>query len=196
MYKGKKTKKLNRVTSHRKAMLKNMAVSLLNHEQIITTRAKAKALKPFVEKIISRAIRNLNEGLSKEQKIHNKRIVFKYIKNKAILYKLFEDIAKRNQNRKGGYLRIIHLPERKKDSAEMCIIELVEKAKIKKIPRRELLKQKESIEKDKLDTLSYKKKEEEPKVTQQKKKQEKWYHKINIFKKNPKEKENSDKDKE
>lgn len=183
MKKGKKTKKLNRVTSHRNAMLKNMATSLLLHEQIITTRAKAKALKPFVEKLITRAIWNLNDQLTKEQKLHNFRVVQRFIKNKAIIYKLFNDIAKRNQNRKGGYLRIIHLPERKKDSAQMSIIELVEKTKIKKIPRRELKKQKEKIDKDKIESITYKKKDQEQNITQQKKKQEKWYHKFNPFKK-------------
>ncbi len=183
MFKGKKIKKLNRTKSHREAMLKNMATSLLLHEQIKTTRAKAKALKPFVEKLITRAIRNLDDQLTKEQKLHNIRIVLRYIKDKSVLHKLFSDIAVRNQNRKGGYVRIIHLHERKSDSAQMSLIELVEKKKIKKIPRRELRKQKEISEKEKIDTLTYKKKEQDQNITQQKKKQEKWYHKFNIFKK-------------
>ncbi len=127
MRKGKKTKKLNRVTSHRKAMMQNLATSLLQHEQIITTRAKAKYLRPFVEKLINRAKRNLKEDLPPEKKLHNKRYVFRFIKNRKLVVKLFEDIAKRNQHRNGGYIRIIHLSERQSDSAQMSIIELVEK---------------------------------------------------------------------
>lgn len=183
MFKGKKIKKLNRTKSHRDAMLRNMASSLLLHEQIITTRAKAKALKPFVEKLITRAKLNFNEQLTKEQKLHNIRIILRYIKDKSILNKLFSDIAIRNKNRNGGYVRIIHLHERKSDSAKISLIELVEKTKTKKIPRRELRKQQEITEKEKLNTLTYKKKEQEQNITQQKKKQEKWYQKINIFKK-------------
>ncbi|GIX42845.1 MAG: 50S ribosomal protein L17 [Leptospiraceae bacterium] len=192
MRKGNKTKKLNRVTSHRKAMLRNMATSLLEHEQIITTRAKAKALKPFVERLITRAKYNLNDELTPEKKLHNKRYVMRFIKNRKIVVKLFDDIAKRNQNRNGGYTRIIHLPERKSDSAKMSIIELVEKQKVKRIPRRELRKQQELQEKETLETLTRKKQKKENEVTQAKKKQEKWYHRFKIGKKKREEKEQSE----
>ena len=188
MRKGNKTKKLNRVTSHRKAMLRNMATSLLKHEQIITTRAKAKVLKSFVEHLITRAKYNLDENIPPEKKLHNKRYVMRFIKNRKIVVKLFEDIAKRNANRNGGYTRIIHLPERKSDSAQMSIIELVEKQKIKRIPRRELKKQKELQEKEALETLARKKEKKESDVTQVKKKQEKWYHKFRFGKKKEEEK--------
>jgi large subunit ribosomal protein L17 len=183
MRKGNKTKKLNRVTSHRKAMLKNMATSLLEHEQIITTRAKAKALRPFVERLITRAKYNLNEELPPEKKLHNKRYVMRFIKNRKIVVKLFDDIAKRYINRNGGYVRIIHLPERKSDSAQMSIIELVEKQKVKRIPRRELRKQQELNEQKTVEALTRKKSKKETEVTQVKKKQEKWYHKFRFGRK-------------
>ncbi len=190
MRKGNKTKKLNRVTSHRKAMLRNMAVSLLEHEQIITTRAKAKVLRSFVERLITRAKYNLNEELPPEKKLHNKRYVFRFIKNRKILVKLFDDIAKRNQNRNGGYVRIIHLPERKKDSAQMSIIELVEKQKLRKLPRRELRKRKELEEQKTYQSLTPSKKEKkENEVTQTKKKQEKWFSKFRWGKKKEENKE-------
>ncbi len=191
MRKGNKTKKLNRVTSHRKAMLKNMATSLLDHEQIITTRAKAKVLKSFVERLITRAKYNLDEQLTPEQKLHNKRYVMRFIKNRKIVVKLFDDIAKRNQNRVGGYVRIIHLPNRKNDGAEMSIIELVEKQKIKKIPRRELRKQQELQEQKTIEALSRKKQKKESEQTQVKKKQEKWYHRFR-FGRSKEEKENKE----
>lgn len=182
MRKGNKTKKLNRVTSHRKAMLNNMATSLLDHEQIITTRAKAKVLKSFVEHLITRAKYNLDEQLPPEKKLHHKRYVMRFIKNRKIVVKLFDDIAKRNQNRIGGYLRIIHLPNRKNDGAEMSIIELVEKQKLRKIPRRELRKQQELQEQKTIDNLTRKKQKKETEQTQVKKKQEKWYHKFRFGK--------------
>ncbi|MCS7204698.1 MAG: 50S ribosomal protein L17 [Leptospiraceae bacterium] len=201
MKKGKKIKKLNRVTSHRKAMLKNMAVSLLDHEQIITSRAKAKALRPFVEKLITKAKYNLNENLPPERKLHNKRYVMRFIKNRKIVVKLFDDIAKRFENRNGGYVRIIHLPERNSDSAQLSIVELVEKRKTKRIPRRELIKQQKLQEEKERDLLTRKKDKKEKEttdVTQVKKKQEKWYHKFKFGfgkKKEEKSEEKKEKDK-
>lgn len=127
MRKRNKTKQLNRVSSHRKAMMRNMVTSLFDHERIISTRARCKVLRPYAEKLITRAKRNLDEGMKPEQILHNKREVMKHVRERDVVVKLFEDIAPRFKSRAGGYIRIIHLPERDKDSAEMSIIELVER---------------------------------------------------------------------
>lgn len=111
-------RKLKRTASHRKALLKNMATSLLKHERIRTTVAKAKELRSFVEPIITRA---------KVESLHNKREVLKKIKDRKIVVKLFEDIALRYKERPGGYTRIIKLANtRPGDNSKMCFIELVE----------------------------------------------------------------------
>lgn len=127
MRKRNKTKQLNRVSSHRKAMMRNMVTSLFDHERIVSTRARCKVLRPYAEKLITRAKRNLDDGIKPEQVLHNKREVMKHVRERDVVVKLFEDIAPRFKNRPGGYIRIIHLPERDKDSAEMSIIELVER---------------------------------------------------------------------
>lgn len=127
MRKRNKVKQLNRVASHRKAMFRNMASSLFEHEQIVTTRAKAKAIKPYVERLITRAKKNLDNDLTEAQKLHNKREIMRVISDRDLVKKLFEDIAERFKNRNGGYTRIIHLQERASDSAQMSIIELVDK---------------------------------------------------------------------
>ncbi len=118
MRKRKKGFKLGRKKEHRELMLRNLAESLLYHERITTTLTRAKALRPFVERIIHRA---------KKKDLHNIREVEKKIKNKLVLYKLFHDIGERFQNREGGYVRIIRLGKRQKDSADMAIIEIVER---------------------------------------------------------------------
>lgn len=197
MKKGRKIKKLNKVTSHRSAMLRNLATSLLHHEQIITSRAKAKALRPFVERLITRAKYNLNENLPPEKKLHNKRYVLKFIKDRKVVVKLFEDIAKRFENRNGGYIRIIHLPERKSDSAQLSIIELTDIRKTKRIPRRELLKQQKLQEEKDIQILKRKKEQKEKDENiQTKKKQEKWYHKFRFGFGKKKENEEASPDKE
>lgn len=113
-------RKLKRTASHRKAMLKNMATSLLKYERIRTTTAKAKELRTFVEPIITKA---------KVDSLHNKREVLKKIRDRKILVKLFEDIALRYKDRPGGYTRIIKLATtRPGDNSKMCYIELVEEA--------------------------------------------------------------------
>ncbi len=112
--------KLNKTTSHRKAMFRNMSTSLLRKERITTTLPKAKELRKIVEKLITKA---------KVNNLHNIRIISKYIADKDILMKLFNDIAPRYIERKGGYTRIYKLGKRLGDSAELAIIEFVEELK-------------------------------------------------------------------
>jgi large subunit ribosomal protein L17 len=139
MRKRNSVKQLNRVTSHRNAMMKNMAISLFDHERIVTTRAKSKVLKSYAEKLITRARANLDPAVKEETKLHNKREVLKHIADRDIASKLFDVIAPRYVNRNGGYTRIIHLPERKSDASQMSIIELVDRT-VK--PRKERIRTK------------------------------------------------------
>ncbi len=128
----KKGWKLKRTRSHRKALLRNLAISLLEHKKIVTTVAKAKALRPFVEKIITRAKRavlrerngQLPEGQSLD--IHSRRVVGRLIHNKAIVQELFDTIAPTVIDRPGGYTRIVKLGFRRGDAAELAAIELVD----------------------------------------------------------------------
>ncbi|MCX7863085.1 MAG: 50S ribosomal protein L17 [Bacteroidales bacterium] len=114
---GKTVNHLGRKSAHRKAMLSNMAVSLILHKGITTTVAKAKALKSFVEPIITRA---------KEDTTHNRRVAFSYLKDKKAVSELFKEIALKIADRPGGYTRILRLGKRVGDNAEMCRIELVD----------------------------------------------------------------------
>lgn len=114
---GKKINHLGRQTAHRSAMLSNMANSLVEHKRISTTVAKAKALKRFVEPLITK---------SKDDTTHNRRVVFSYLKNKEAVSELFRDVAVKVADRPGGYTRIIRTGNRLGDNAEMCIIELVD----------------------------------------------------------------------
>ncbi len=118
---------LNRTASHRKAMMRNMATSLFEHERIVTTRAKAKALRSYSEKLITRAKDNLSDGVTPHRVLHNKRTIMQTIRDRDIVKKLFEEIAPRYKERNGGYTRIIHLAARKSDSAQMSVIELVDR---------------------------------------------------------------------
>ena len=128
----KKGWKLKRTASHRKALLRNLAMSLLEHKKIVTTVAKAKALRPFVEKIITRAkravIREKNGQLPEGMKydIHSRRLVVSLIPNKAIVQELFDTIAPTVLDRPGGYTRIVKLGFRRGDAAELAAIELVD----------------------------------------------------------------------
>ncbi len=112
----KKGRGLSRSPSHRKALLRNMATSLFRHERITTTTAKAKELRPYAERLITRA---------KRGDLHARRLVARKIADRAILGKLFDDIAPRYAERPGGYTRILKLGARKGDAAEMALIELV-----------------------------------------------------------------------
>lgn len=114
---GKKINHLGRTAAHRKAMLSNMACSLIEHKRINTTVAKARELKKFVEPLITR---------SKEDSTHNRRIVFSYLKNKHAVSELFREVVTKVGDRPGGYTRIIKTGNRLGDNAEMCMIELVD----------------------------------------------------------------------
>lgn len=114
---GKKINHLSRKAGHRKAMLSNMACSLIEHKRINTTVAKAKALKQFVEPLITK---------SKEDSTHNRRVVFSYLKNKNAVTELFRDVSAKVGDRPGGYTRIIKTGNRLGDNAEMAMIELVD----------------------------------------------------------------------
>ena len=109
-------------------MFINMVTSFFEHERIVTTREKGKELKRISEKLITKAKRNLS--LSDDQiskKLHNKREAMKYVNNGDVLKKLFDEIAPRNKDRKGGYTRIYLMGQRAGDAAEMAIVELVER---------------------------------------------------------------------
>ena len=114
---GKKFMHLGRKTAHRKSMLANMSCSLVEHKRIKTTLTKAKALKKFFEPLLTK---------SKNDSTHNRRIVFKYLRNKYAVSELFREISKKIADRPGGYTRVIRLGNRLGDNAEMAMIELVD----------------------------------------------------------------------
>jgi len=123
-----KVRILGRSHAHRKAMFENMVTSLFDHERIITTKEKGKELKIISEKLITKAKRNIVIPDSEaEKKLHNKREIFRVIKNRDVVKKLFDDIAPRFKDRKGGYTRMYLLGYRDGDAAEMAVVELVEK---------------------------------------------------------------------
>lgn len=108
---------LSRKSSHRKAMLANMAISLIMHKRINTTVAKAKALRVYVEPLLTKA---------KEDSTNSRRVVFSYLQNKEAVTELFREVSTKIANRNGGYTRIIKTGLRLGDAAEMCFIELVD----------------------------------------------------------------------
>ena len=114
---GKKFNHLGRQTAHRKAMLANMACSLIEHKRINTTIAKAKALRVFVEPLITK---------SKSDTTHNRRVVFSYLRDKYAVTELFKEISVKIADRPGGYIRIIKLGNRQGDNAPMAMVELVD----------------------------------------------------------------------
>jgi len=114
---GKKVNHLGRQTAHRKAMLANMACSLIEHKRINTTVAKAKALKQFVEPLVTK---------SKNDTTHNRRIVFSRLRQKEAVTELFKEVSLKVGDRPGGYTRIIKLGNRLGDNADMAMIELVD----------------------------------------------------------------------
>ena len=138
---------LGRKSGHRKALLANMASSLLLNKRIITTVAKAKALKSYVEPLITK---------SKEDTTHSRRIVFSYLKDKNAVSELFRTIAPKVADRPGGYTRVLHVGFRQGDAAEMALIELVDfneaalasapKAEAKKTTRRSKKKAEAPVE--------------------------------------------------
>jgi large subunit ribosomal protein L17 len=114
---GNKVNNLGRKSAHRKAMLSNMACSLIEHKRITTTVAKAKALRGYVEPLLTK---------SKSDSTHSRRTVFSYLQNKEVVTELFRDVAPKIAERNGGYTRIIRTGFRLGDNAEMCLIELVD----------------------------------------------------------------------
>ena len=114
---GRKFNHLGRTADHRRAMLANMAISLIMHKRITTTLAKAKALKKYVEPLITR---------SKDDSTNSRRVVFSYLQNKEALKELFGPVAQKVGDRPGGYTRIIKLGFRQGDAAEKAFIELVD----------------------------------------------------------------------
>ena len=114
---GKKINHLGRKTAHRKSMLANMGSSLIEHKRINTTVAKAKALKVFIEPLVTK---------SKEDTTHNRRIVFSKLRDKYAVSELFREVAPKVGDRPGGYTRIIKLGNRLGDNADMAMIELVD----------------------------------------------------------------------
>lgn len=108
---------LGRTSAHRKALLSNLAVSLIKHKRISTTLAKAKMLRTFIEPIITR---------TKQDSTHNRRVAFSYLKDKEAVSILFREVGPKVVNRPGGYTRILKLGNRVGDNAEMCLIELVD----------------------------------------------------------------------
>ncbi len=120
----KKFNHLGRTSSHRKAMLSNMASSLILHKRIRTTVAKAKALRTYIEPLITKS--KDFPGQTTEQATHARRVVFKYLQNKEAVTELFRVVAPKVGERPGGYTRILKTGHRLGDAAEMCIIELVD----------------------------------------------------------------------
>lgn len=121
---GKKVNHLGRKKAHRTAMLANMACSLIEHKRINTTVAKAKALKQFVEPLITKS--KAENNLSAEKGTHNRRVVFKNLRDKFAVTELFSVVSEKVADRPGGYTRIIKLGTRLGDNADMAMIELVD----------------------------------------------------------------------
>lgn len=124
---------LGRKSAHRKAMLANMASSLILHKRIKTTVAKAKALKPYIEPLITK---------SKDDSTHSRRVVFSYLKDKTATAELFRTIAPKIADRPGGYLRVLHLGFRQGDGADMALVEFVDfnEAALASTPKKETKK--------------------------------------------------------
>lgn len=114
---GKKVNHLGRKSAHRKALLRNLAIALIEHKRINTTLAKAKALRKFVEPLVTK---------SKTDTMHSRRVVFSYLQNKEAIKELFSIVGPKVGERPGGYVRVIKTGFRKGDGAEMAMIELVD----------------------------------------------------------------------
>ena len=137
---GKKFNHLGRTADHRQAMLANMAISLIMHKRITTTLAKAKALKKYVEPLLTR---------SKDDSTNSRRVVFRYLQNKEALKELFGVVAEKIGDRPGGYTRVIKLGHRQGDGADIAFIELVDfdenMAKASKAARRTLRSREKAV---------------------------------------------------
>lgn len=122
---GKKFNHLSRKKGHRKALLKNMSIALIKHKRIRTTVAKAKALRQYIEPLLTRA-KKVQSAEKIEQATHHRRVVFSHLQDKEAVKTLFGEIAVKIADRPGGYVRILRTGFRQNDAAEMCIIELVD----------------------------------------------------------------------
>jgi len=142
---GDKINNLGRTASHRKALMSNMACSLIEHKRIFTTLAKAKALRTYVEPIINR---------SKDDSTHSRRTVFSYLKSKEIVALLYKEVSVKVAERNGGYTRIIKTGNRQGDAAEMALIELVDfneiysNGKVAKVEKAKTTRRGKSTKKD------------------------------------------------
>lgn len=112
----KKVKKLGRTASHRRALLRNLAAQIIQHHQVKTTLAKAKAARSFIERLIT---------YGKKNTVHARRLAFKHLQNRTLVKRLFDEIAPTYADRNGGYTRVIKLGQRRGDGAEMAILQLV-----------------------------------------------------------------------
>lgn len=128
LHHGKKTAKLSRTATHRNAMLSNMAASLFLHTKVTTTTPKAKALRPYVDRLISKA---------KDGSLHSKRLVASYMPHKVALKKLFEEIAPKMGARNSGYSRVIKAGFRRGDNAEVSVIELLMDKPVEHVEKQE-----------------------------------------------------------
>ena len=114
---GDKSNHLGRKTAHRKSLMSNLATALIRHKRIATTLAKGRALRKFVEPLLTK---------SKNDTTHSRRVVFSYLRDKEVVTELFRDVAQKIATRPGGYTRILKTGTRPGDAAEMCLIELVD----------------------------------------------------------------------
>ncbi|EKP14535.1 MULTISPECIES: 50S ribosomal protein L17 [Leptospira] len=147
MNKRNKVKHLNRNKGHRDALINNMITSLFKYERIESTQAKLKVIRSHAEKLITRAKKNLVADLKPEVQLHNKREVMKRIKDREVVVKLFEDIAKRFESKNGGYTRVLKLVNRASDNSEVGILELTSR-KERAILLKERQEKREAQEKD------------------------------------------------
>lgn len=163
MNKRNKVKQLNRESTHRKAMINNMVMSLFEHERIESTITKIKVIRSFAEKLITRAKKNLDE-IQPAEALHNKREVMRKINDRTLVDKLFTEIAPRYKEVNGGYTRIYKLVNRPSDNSEMGILELVNKKsreeikEVKKLRKETLEKAKDERNKNKKSSEKSKKK--------------------------------------
>src|SRR6202166_4604678 len=157
----KKTVRLARKAEHRKALLANQVCSLIEHRRIKTTLAKAKAVRPLAEKMVT---------LGKNGSIHARRTAFSALRHKDAVKKLFDEIAPRSTERNGGYTRIVRLGQRKSDSASMAFIEWVDAAQV--IEEKE---PKEKPAKKQKEAAPLPKEEAAPKAEEPKSKKRKWF---------------------
>jgi large subunit ribosomal protein L17 len=118
-------RKLGRVTEHRISMLRNLSTALLRHEHITTTVARAKELRPFVERLITVAKRGLASGTANARELNARRLVMQDLQDRAVVTKLFDTVAPRFAARPGGYTRLLRVGHRRGDSAELAQVELV-----------------------------------------------------------------------